>query len=340
MRTKKIGIIGDIHFKNARGYAEYISDKRISEQRDALDFIVQQLSDCESIVLMGDSLDGKNNQSHVISQFVEFIERFNDQKLYILCGNHEKCGGKSAIDFLNEISNKHWTVFINKVQVIDKMVFLPFFFQSELGVEDHKIATKRVLDMLPEGDVLFAHHAISESRTNSGITTDVFSEVVLPRNILEKKYKMVVAGHIHTPDYKNKTIITGSVFNDEVGETGKYIWKINVDDFSVEKIPIPGRKIYKLTDPKEDNFTNIEKSSIIKVVITEKKDKKSMEALKEKLRLFDAYILLEQVEHERKKIHFEEGMLEFSVNNLLEIYAKERGVDIKKLHRGFDLLDI
>lgn len=60
--------------------------------------------------------------------------------------------------------------------------------------------------------------------------------------------------------------------------------------------------------------------------------------LKEKLKKFDAYLLLEQYPRERKKVHFEEGMLEFSTEKLLEIYAKEREVDVKKLMLAWDII--
>ena len=60
--------------------------------------------------------------------------------------------------------------------------------------------------------------------------------------------------------------------------------------------------------------------------------------MKKKLKKFDAYILLEQFPNERKKVHFEEGMLEFDIEKLLETYAKIKKVDIRKLKVAFELI--
>ncbi|MFA7708292.1 MAG: metallophosphoesterase [Candidatus Pacearchaeota archaeon] len=335
-----VGICGDLHMKDALGYSDYVD--RTSEEKEILDFIVSSFSDCKSMVFMGDQLNARTNSPQTIKKFVNFLERFDDKILFIIGGNHEVGGdGKSALDFLREIKGKQWHILTNDVTTIGNYVFCPYFTKSFLEAKDNKDATSKVVKKLKDnpGNILFVHHSISNSATASGMKTDFFPEVVLPKKKLEELYKLVVGGHIHAPAMMGKTIVTGSIFNNEINETGKFIYKINEDTLEVEQIPLPGRKIYGLTNP-TDKDLEIEKNSIVKVVITEKMSRVAIDELKEKLKVFDAFILLEHVPSERKQIHLEDGgnMLEFSVEQLLETYATERNVDINKLKQAYELI--
>src|ERR1035437_694588 len=172
----KILCIGDLHFKDSLGYAEYIPDGRVSEKKEVLDFIVESAKDCDGVVLMGDNFNSKNNSSEVNRQFVEFIERFWDKEVYILSGNHEKRGdGKTAIDFLAEINKGNWYIFTDPGSVVIgtlKLDFLPYMLKSELGVETNEEAAKLMTKNLSGGDILFIHHMISGFSVN-GLKTDV-----------------------------------------------------------------------------------------------------------------------------------------------------------------------
>ena len=58
-------ILGDLHLKNNLSYTEYISDGRVSEKKEILDFIIDQSEDCQHVVFLGDFFDAKNNSSQV-----------------------------------------------------------------------------------------------------------------------------------------------------------------------------------------------------------------------------------------------------------------------------------
>lgn len=342
-KSNKILCIGDIHWKPELSYSEFIDDHRIIEKREILDFIINSSYDCEKIVFLGDQLNSKNNTSEVIKEFVNFLERFGDKKLYIIGGNHEKGGdGKSALDFLGEITNKNWIIITDKIVKKKKLVFCPYFNKAELEVENNEQATEKIMEMLKDnqGDILFVHHALTNTTTSSGIVTNIFSEPILPRKELEKMYKLVIGAHIHLPDISKNTIITGSVFCNEVSEIEKYIYKINEEDLKVEKIKLPGRGIYGLTDPTDEDLNKIPKKSILKVTITKETSTIKINELKDKLKEFDAYVLLSQIPHQRKKLHLKEGdnILEFSIEQLLKIYAEEKSVDLNKLTHGFSLI--
>ena len=79
-------------------------------------------------------------------------------------------------------------------------------------------------------------------------------------------------------------------------------------------------------------------NAIIKAIITNKKV--DPEELKNQLSKFDASLVIEDYPDTRKKAHLEEGAaFDFSIEALLALYAKEKGVDIEKLIKGLALIN-
>jgi len=328
--NKKILLIGDLHLKDYLGYSEYLPDRREKEKKEILDFIINQANDCEVIVFLGDQLNSKINSSKVLKEFVNFIEKFKDKQLFFLCGNHEVfADGKTAIDFIYEIRNKKWEVIKNEIIKNKVGTFCPYFTKQALEIDTNEAGTEKLMEQLTGGEYLFVHHAISDTLTTSGQTTNIFNEIVLPKKELEKRYKYVIGGHIHSPQVSKNTIIAGSIFNNEMGEIDKYIWKIGDN---VEKIMLPGRGIYKVENI--DDLDKIASKNIVKVILTEKK---SLVELKEKLSRFDAYLIVEKIPTIRE-IKYNENVLDLSIEKLLEIYSKERKIDYKLLLNGFELI--
>ena len=337
----KILAIGDLHFKDRQGYADYISDGRASEKKGVLDFIVEQATDCDHVVLLGDNFNSKNNSSETNRAFVEFIERLNTKETYIISGNHEKKGdGKTAIDFLGELHKKNLHIFTKPGTItVDgvKMDFLPYMLNSELGVETSEGATKTMTKKLVGGDLLFTHHAITGTTFN-GISTEMLREPVLPQESLQKKYRMVIAGHIHAPQRYGKVVVAGSVFTNEVGESEKFIWKIDTEGMEVEELKVPQRGIYKVVLDKEASLPKIPKDSIVKCIVTNKDV--DVDKLREGLAKFDASLLIEDYPNDRKKVKIEkDAAFDFSIEALLKMYAEAKGVDSEKLLRGLQIIN-
>lgn len=335
----KIGIIGDTHFRDFLSYDSCLNGGRGSEKKEILNFILESSKDCDHIVFLGDFFNSRNNSSEVNRQAVEFLEKFKNKEIYIINGNHCKKGdGKTAIDFLREVKHSNWHVFTkpHDAQIGSlKVSFLPYMLKSELGTENDEQSTEKIIKDLPGGDVLFAHYSISDTTFN-GISTNSLKEVVLPKVKLEEKYKQIITGHIHMPGIFGRTLLTGSVFNMDVGETEKFIWKID-ESLWTEQIKLPGRGIYKAINPTLEELAKLPKESIVKVIITDKKV--NIDEIKNSLTRFDASLVLEQYPDERKKMHnIQEGALDFSPENLLKLYSEERGVELSKLLRGFELI--
>ena len=156
----KIGIIGDIHFKESLGYSDYIKDGRTKEKEEILEFIISSFSECDSVIFMGDQLNGRNNTSTVIKEFVSFLEAFNGKSIYIISGNHERFGnGKTAIDFLKEIKNENWHIMTDKYPSTKKVeglnsVFIPYSYKNEFDCESNKEAAEKIMMLRRTEDII------------------------------------------------------------------------------------------------------------------------------------------------------------------------------------------
>ena len=339
----KILCIGDMHLKPVLSYSEYIQDGRQAEYKAVLDKIIEASADCQQVVVGGDCLDVKNPPANVIKNFTEFLERFgNDKELFIMSGNHDRsASGESAIDYLREIKDKNWHIITTEVLYHNDMVFCPYFYRQELGVENFEQATKIVMDMLTNtGDTkrryLFAHLAISDSLTNSGQSTNLFPEVVLKKSQLEKHYEKIFGFHIHKPQENGKTIITGNVFTSEAGDDKKYVFKLDKETGKVEWIPLPCRPIFNFKNPTLKSILETsDKHAIVKCTFTEKSET-PIEKFKEELKRFDAYILVENYPSERKKVDMEGATMEFDILSLLQAYSREKNVDFAKLKAAWE----
>lgn len=340
----RIGVIGDPHFREHLAYADYVKDRREGERQAVLDAVVAAFEDCDAVVFMGDNFNVKTNPNQVVRAFTEFVERFNGKDLFILAGNHEKTAdGRTAIDYLKEVKNPKWHVITNTISVHDRLVFMPYFYKQELGQETYEAATESIMSQISAitdngeeeyapYDVLFTHHAISDTLVHSGQDTNIFQEIVLPKTRLEREFDLVVGGHIHHPGQYGRTIVTGSLMSNEVGDAQKIAWKITLTTSGphVEQVRLPNRSIVKLTPQTHDMYEAIKNtlpaSSIVKVVINERGH--DVDGIRELLKRFDGHILLEQYPSERAKYAQENGeVLELTVGNLIKAYAKQKKLD-------------
>lgn len=347
--NKKILVIGDLHIKEYLNYSNYLEDKRVPEEKEVFDYIAKQSEDCEEVVFLGDQLHKKVNPSQTITKFVEFIERFHDKNVYMLKGNHEgHPSGASAIDFLREIKNDKWNIVTNTVENFNidgiNIEMLPYFTKAELEVKSNSDAIKVIKKKLKGADILFHHNAMTHNGRIAGIPLDAdqLPEPTLETKYLSKKYSLVFGGHVHSPSkIKENIFVAGSIFNNEVGETQKYIYKINKKDLSVESISLPGRSVIKRENPTKETLKEEEKNSIIKVIFTKKKKEAELREIKKELKKFAAYIIIEKINKKKKKMHYGDGesILDFDINKLLELYAKEKKEDPDILKHGFNLIN-
>lgn len=342
----KIGIIGDLHFKEKLGYADFVSGQRKAEKDALLKSIAKKFQNHHLVVLLGDNLNSKNNPSSVIKDFVGFLSEFN-VPLVILAGNHEKYGdGRSAIDFLEHIDNP-WTPVIRGPQSIEiknrRLHFLPYMSKVELMAKDNDEARLKIqqsLEVLPKSDILFAHHAFS-GIMEKGVDVSTFNEPILDRDWLKEHYKQVVIGHIHTPKEESGFLTAGSIFCNEVGEIEKFIWALNVDDdngsMKVERHPLKQLGIKKIQNPTQEDLEGLDpKKYIIKAEITDRS--LDIATIKKQLKRFAGSVIVERYPNERVSVKADSDIADYSVESLLGLYAKAKKVDLKLLLKGYELI--
>lgn len=342
-----IGVIGDLHLRQDMAYADYVKDRREAERQAVLNCIVEAFKDCDQIVFLGDQFHIKNNPNQVVRMFTEFVERFSGKEIFILAGNHEKTAdGKTAVDYLREIKNPKWHVITKAIEKFGDLVFCPYFYKNEVEAENYAEGAAKIMEILPEGKVLFVHHAVSDTLVRDGMNTNLFPEIVLPKQELEKRYQLIFGGHTHRPQQYGKTVIAGSIFTAEVGETEKFVWKIggvggSYNNDPIVSIVLPNRPIVKLENPSVTVLNRLlaNPHQIVKTILTERQEGMSADDYRELLANFDAYVLVEQYPHERRQVAWTEGeALDFSIENLLRLYAKERKIDESKLIKMWEMI--
>jgi len=343
----KILICGDQHFRFELPYATAIGDGRRLEWDLVKKTIYDTAQECGSVVLLGDGLNSRHNHSSVIHEFIDFLKGFGDKEIHILAGNHERYGRNTAIDFIKRMNHKKWFIYTEptETKVCDiSAMMIPFMSPALLGVETKDEAVKVLVKTFPKAKfpLAFLHHAIGGSSINGkkmDFSIDFFNEIIISRKDLENKFDTIFGGHVHEKQRLSpRTIVTGSIFTQEVGEHEKSIWTYEGD--KIEEIPLPVRGIYKMIQDRSywvaPHPASIPKNSIVKCYVTNRQ--LDIESIKKFLSEFDAYLLVEQYPNERKKIHFESGTLDLSVDNLLELFAKEKNISYQDLKEGFDLI--
>jgi hypothetical protein len=348
---KRICIVGDLHMRSDLPYSSSLPDGRRGEWEEVKKTIHNTAKDCDAVVLMGDNLNSKNNPSIVLREFIEFLNGFEDKEIHILTGNHEKQGFNSALDFLDKVEHPKWFVYTKPTLttvagIIDSMM-IPYMTPATLGVETNDEGAKAILKEFPDKTyhATFAHQMISGANSR-GLPVELMNEIILPLKKMQSNFCRSFFGHLHCKQNIASNVHgTGNSFTAEIGEHSKSIWiyefnwiDMNTHTDNLIEIPLPCRGIYRVAwnGDAENTFKGIPQNSIVKCIISKKGT--DIDLVKEELKRFDASIVVEQYDNERKKVHFEDGVLDLSIDSLLRLYAKEKKINYNDLKEGFDLI--
>ena len=129
---------------------------------------------------------------------------------------------------------------------------------------------------------------------------------------------------------------TGNIFTHEIGEHAKSIWVYDTETKEIEEVPLPVRGVYKTIWEEKDAKEAIPSHSIVKCYVTDRRT--SLDDVKAFLQFFDASIFVEQYPSERQKVHFAEGALDLSTDNLLRLYAETKDIPYADLKNGLELI--
>jgi len=335
----KILCVGDPHFRESLPYSGLFPDRRKGEVQAVLDATVQASENCDAVVLLGDCFDTLNPSADVIRAFTAFVERFEGKEVYILSGNHDKnAKGVATIDYLREVRNPKWHIITNTVEAIDGLVFCPYFFKQELGVNTNEEAQILLTEQLPSGKILFVHHAISKTFTNGGQSTSIFNEVVLPMELLQERFHWILGGHIHKNQrYGSHTVVAGSLFTQEAGDGIKSVWVLDTEKDEIKEIPLPVRPIIRLENPSLLDLMYLPRHCILKMVFTQKQ-LNSMDEYREFAKCHsDAFILQEQYPRERlKKLADDMDLMDATLSKLIRMYAVQKKLDPEILIKSWE----
>lgn len=327
----KILALGDAHFRDNYSYCEKFEDRRVQERQDIEDAIVKATKPCDTIVILGDVFDSRQNSYRTVKNITSFIERFGDKRVLILAGNHSKAAdGTSALDYLAEVSNKNWIFAINKVVNVDGLILIPYFYKKEWGVETNEEVVEKIMAEVPKKCVgIFLHHAIGKTKTESGQMTDLFNEPVLDGKELSKRAVRVIGGHIHLAQDNGNVHVAGSLMNADVGEVAdKRVirWDTETDKF--ESITLPGRKFAKLVNPTRAELEKIKDfNGLVRIITNKHIDIPEGFA--------EAVSIMEMPKENRKKAAMVD---DFSMENLLKIYSKTKDLSYERLLEGYNLV--
>jgi len=175
---------------------------------------------------------------------------------------------------------------------------------------------------------LFIHFSVFGSSLPNGQPMNLFDEVAFDNDVLHKYFNPVICGHVHdaleTSDINNKTLIAGSIFNEETGEDGKNVYIFDTDKLFIETIKLPGRGIYKLINPSQNDIYQIDSHSIVKVFITERGP--DLDLIRTALSKFDGYVIVEQYPNERRMKN-NNDLIDLNIENLLLRYAHNKNIE-------------
>ena len=335
----KILIIGDQHHRSELPYSSLIEDGRVSEWKYAKEFMYEQSVGCDAVVLLGDNLNSRNNSSSVLNDFVEFLKGFNGVPIHCISGNHERSGNTTAIDFLGKLNIPNISIYTEPTNATIgdlKVSFLPYMTPGSLGVSTLEEATNKVVDSVNDGYALFHHH-IMEGTKLAGADLSEMNEIVLPTAKLEKKFDLIIGGHIHKSDFlTDKSLITGSVITQEIGEHEKFIFMLDTRVGTPQAIKLPLRGIYKVIWEELPVNHKIPSNSIVKIYVQSRDT--DIERVKQFSKLFDASMIIEQYPNDREKVNIEETSIDTNIESLICVYAKAKNIDEKDLLDGLNLI--
>jgi DNA repair exonuclease SbcCD nuclease subunit len=343
----KILLIGDTHFRFQLPYATAVADARRGEWESVKNKIIEVSKTCEVAVFLGDVFNSKHNHSSVNTELVSFLNKFPEtMPIHLIAGNHERFGHDTALDFITEFNHPNWTVYKDPTGPVNlgsgkTAMFLPYMTPGTVNAANNEEARDNVMAMLKPADYLFHHHIVESTKWEGG-DSSVVNELVLPATVADN-YSMVFGGHIHQPSKVNdKVWVVGNIFTNEVGEHEKFIFILDTDTNTVEKIKLPLRGIYKVEITAGQNIpTDIPDQSIVKVTVYDRTlQGAGVEALRSQCARFDSYVLIEQYSKQRKKVNLNEsGALDLSIDNLLKVYAEQRKVNYPDLVTAFNLIE-
>lgn len=321
-------IIGDPHFKHSYGNADAFADRREAERQSVEDAVIAAASGCDDAVVLGDTLDSRSPHPEAVRRMASFLSRMLKAvkgDIHILVGNHDGfADGSSAFDFLREIADSRIRIH-SSVVTVDvggrPALMVPYLRRYAIDASGNADPVSYALARYDGQWAVFAHHAFSGCMMEGGFPTDKLNEPVLPKDGFGKA--MLFGGHIHKPQDVGRIRVVGSLMNEAIGDSDtKRVLIADGDD--VTEVFLPGRKLYRLVDPTPEQVAAaLSEDTLVKVVANEGDQFPDAEKL---------IVTYRPKQDGRRRVAYTD---DFSIDNLLKLYAETNKKDHERLVRAY-----
>jgi DNA repair exonuclease SbcCD nuclease subunit len=171
--------------------------------------LIEQKSESEglnSVIWLGDMLDKRGLVE--IECLNSLYNYFSNSGLihHVLVGNHDLISlhdKKHSLETLKTLKNVH---IYDEITKVDNLLFAPYY----------KDPNKFIQNIASDADILVCHQGIKEFTIGSGYTEN---EAVNIGDL--SHFKLVLAGHYHTPKNINNVVYLGSPFSHSFGESNE-----------------------------------------------------------------------------------------------------------------------
>jgi DNA repair exonuclease SbcCD nuclease subunit len=248
----KIAILGDLHYGIKSN--DYVIDKKLNEVLTNRVFPYIKQNNIKHIIQLGDIFENRKGVSsysgyNYVKYFLLPIIQ-NDLILYQILGNHDIFYDHDNIVntlkmFFVLMNNSNLNLIEDKEKVILGNRELYFVSYS----------SKAELEYL-YGDILFGHFNIEGFEIQKGISV----HNGIKQNVFKQNFNKVISGHIHRRDRQNNIWYTGSLVENDFGESdfihGFYV--LETDTLDLEFIPIEEKIFLRIDGNEIEKYENLE----------------------------------------------------------------------------------
>ncbi len=209
-----------------------------------------QAKKLNNVIWLGDMLDRRGLVE--IECLNTLFNYFNNSSLthHVLVGNHDLISlhdKKHSLETLKTLKNVH---IYDEITRVDNILFVPYYRDPNRFLQETQ----------SDADILVCHQGIKEFTIGSGYTEN---EAVSIEDL--SNFKLVLAGHYHTPKNMKNVVYLGSPFSHSFGESNeeKRLGVLNpesieVDFISINKFPkhISMEITSKSSAPKIDSYNH------------------------------------------------------------------------------------
>lgn len=187
------------------------------------------------VVLVGDLLDRRGLvEAACLNKLHELLSK-SKLTFYILIGNHDLLSLYSTEHALEPLKSLPNVNIYDKPGQLGNILFMPYYKNPTKFLQD----MNTWLPKLPKKPILICHQGVKEFTIGSGYTEE---EAVTLSDL--HAFKLVIAGHYHTPNDKGNVVFIGSPFSHSYGESNenKRLGILNTNTATIEFYPTEFRR--------------------------------------------------------------------------------------------------